>query len=88
MTSGRSTPSQSPDDPPSIQGHYRRAPRFPVFIGLGVVVGIIVAVLLTYSQPPSSGYTYSQVLGYTAVAGGLIGGLLGGLVAVLLDWRR
>lgn len=71
-----------------LEARYRRAPRFRVFIGLGVALGVVCAAVLTFSRPALGDYDYGQVLGYTAVAGGLLGGLVGGLVAIVLDWRR
>ncbi len=80
------------DEPPPIdemvQVRRRRAPRYPVFIALGAVVGALVAVVLTYSLPATEQYGYQAVVGYTALTLGLVGGLLGGGIAVLLDRRR
>lgn len=62
----------------------RRSPRYGVFIGLGVTLGVAVAFFLTFSRPETE-FSYLSVLGYTALGCGLVGGLIGGLVAVLLD---
>jgi len=71
-----------------------RVPKYPVFIGLGVVLGVLVAGAVTLLTPldpdPVTGqqYSYGKVLGYTSIVLALVGGLLGGGVAVLLDRRR
>ncbi len=71
-----------------------RTPKYPVFIGLGVVLGVAVAGVVTLLTPlapdPVTGqeYSFGQVLGYLSLVLALVGGLIGGLVAVLIDRRR
>jgi predicted phage tail protein len=72
----------------AVRVHRRSAPRYRVFIGLGVVVGALAAVVVTSAFARGGEFTTGSVLGYTAVLLALVGGLLGGGVAVLLDRRR
>jgi len=74
----------------------RRAPRYGVFLAAGAVLGILVAVILTFAfgsgedttdVSPFTGLTYttSQVFGFVALACIPIGLALGGVVALILD---
>lgn len=62
-----------------------RSPKYAVFIGFGVLVGVFAAGVATFALPATDDYGYGTVLAYTSLVLGLVGGLLGGLVAVLLD---
>lgn len=89
---GEPTPGASHGERPPldqmVQVRRRRSPKYPVFIGLGVSLGVLVAVVLTYALPATQQYGYRSVVGYTALTLGLVGGLVGGGVALLLDRRR
>ncbi len=63
----------------------RLAPRYRIFIGAGVLLGVAVAGFLTLAFSNPDEYSVSSVLGYMAVLCGLVGGFAGGLLAVLLD---
>jgi len=64
------------------------APRYPIFIGAGVVLGVLAAAVATfYASSTNDDYSLRSIFGYTALLLGLVGGLLGGAVAVLLDRR-
>ncbi|WP_292848321.1 potassium transporter Trk [Microbacterium sp.] len=71
----------------------RRAPKFAVFLVLGAALGLVVAMILTFSfndadaVSPDTGLVYSsgQVFGFLALACGTVGVVVGGLVALLLD---
>ena len=88
--------SEIPDDagreqPPiqdMVQARRTSAPRYPVFIVVGALVGFVAAMAATFLAAPNEEYGRGSVLGYTALVLGLVGGLLGGAVAVLLDRRR
>ena len=80
--------SEQPPAERMTQVRRTRSPKYGVFIGLGVLVGVIAAGIATFTLPVTEDYGYGTVLGYTALVLGLTGGLLGGLVAVLLDRRR
>jgi uncharacterized membrane protein YphA (DoxX/SURF4 family) len=62
-------------------------PKYAAFIGTGVVLGILVAVILTWARPANPEYTANSVLSYLSLVFGLLGGSAGGVVAVILDWR-
>ena len=66
----------------------RRAPRYRAFVLSGVVLGLLVAVLVTVLAPdPDDGQSRS-VLGYLAVSLGFFGALLGVAAALLTERRR
>ncbi|MGW8482310.1 potassium transporter Trk [Microbacterium sp. NPDC055903] len=77
----------SPETHHTVEATVRRVPRFGVFMGIGVVVGIIVAVILTYtgsfekSEALDVVYPAGQVFGFlllwTAPAGLALGGVVG-----------
>ena len=66
----------------------RRAPKFSVFIVLGIIFGLIVAVILTFSFPEVEGKTnWNQVFGFLFLPGAAIGAALGAIWALILDRR-
>jgi len=92
-----STPESAGREPPgpsdaelaaALHARRRAAPRYRVFIGVGILIGVVAASVVTSVFADTSEYEASSVLGYTAVLLALVGGLLGGGVAVLLDRRR
>ena len=77
--------------PQTVEATVRPVPRYGVFIGLGVVLGIIVAAILTAvgSYEPSRAldvvYPPGQVFGFALLWTVPIGIALGGGVALILD---
>ncbi len=76
----------------------RRAPRLPVFLGVGVVLGMITGFLIDYlgpdprcaELPPSAGpcvasYDVGASLAYFLVLGALAGLAVGATVAVIVE---
>lgn len=70
----------------------RRSPRYGVFLTLGVALGLITALVLTYSVDSSAvsqstGVTYdtAQVLGFMSLVCGTVGLAVGGIVALVFD---
>ena len=63
----------------------RRAPKFSVFVVLGAVVGIFVALILTASFPIDPAVGFGPIFGYFAIYGFVGGILLGCLVALIFD---
>lgn len=70
----------------------RRSPRYGVFLTLGVALGLLTALILTYgvgtdAVSASTGVVYErpQVLGFLALIFGTVGLAVGGLVALVLD---
>jgi Mg/Co/Ni transporter MgtE len=63
----------------------RRAPKFLVFIILGAVLGVIVALVSTVYFPVDPSVGFGATFGYFALYGIVIGVLVGALIAILLD---
>jgi hypothetical protein len=63
----------------------RRAPKFSVFLVLGALVGILVALILTASYPIDPKVGFGPVFGYFAIYGFVGGLLVGSIVALLFD---
>ncbi|HEV7624452.1 MAG TPA: potassium transporter Trk [Amnibacterium sp.] len=63
----------------------RRSPKVGVFLTLGVLVGVVVAVVITLSTPADGQYPTGQVLGFLVLLCAPVGAALGGLAAVVLD---
>jgi len=63
----------------------RRSPRYGRFIALGLLVGAIVALILTVSFPDSAEYGKGQVFGFLLLACGAIFVGVGALIALLFD---
>ncbi|MFK4835003.1 potassium transporter Trk [Microbacterium sp. ZW T2_14] len=73
----------------------RRAPKISVFLILGALLGVVVAMILTFAfngtaeASPNTGVEYSQaqVFGFLALICGTIGLALGAVVALIFDRR-
>ena len=66
----------------------RRAPKFSVFLVLGIIFGIIVAAILTFAFPEVEGKTnWNQVFGFLFLPCTAIGAAIGAVVALILDRR-
>ena len=76
----REHPARRPEPPRRVA--VRRSPRNGVYIVGGAVLGALVALVLTYSEPASE-YGYAAALGYLVVALGLGGALVGALASVV-----
>lgn len=82
------TPSESRE---TVEATVRRVPRFGVFMGIGVVLGIVAAGILTAagSYEPSVAndviYPPGQVFGFALLWTVPVGLAIGGLVALLLE---
>ena len=70
----------------------RRAPRYGRFITLGVILGAVVALILTFAfsgQPVDPGvegdFDRGQVFGFLLLLCGTVGAALGAVVALLID---
>ena len=67
----------------------RRSPRYSVFVGLGVIVGFIIAGILAFLPVDTSTltqeYSRAAVLGILMAFLGIVGGFLGALVALIID---
>jgi hypothetical protein len=63
----------------------RRAPKFLVFIGLGGILGVLVALVSTVYFPVDPTVGFGATFGYFALYGIVIGVFVGAIVAILLD---
>jgi F0F1-type ATP synthase assembly protein I len=63
----------------------RRAPKFSVFVVLGALVGILLALVLTASFPIDPKVGFGPVFGYFAIYGFVGGILVGCIVALIFD---
>jgi uncharacterized protein YacL len=63
----------------------RRSPRYLRFFLLGIILGVIVAMILTFAFPPASQFTQTQVFGFLALICGAVGGSLGLVFALIFD---
>ena len=81
----------SHDSPQTVEATVRRVPRFGVFMGIGVVLGIIAAGILTmvgsYEASDALDVVYppGQVFGFLLLWTVPIGIALGGVVGLVLD---
>ncbi|MFJ4172951.1 potassium transporter Trk [Microbacterium sp. NPDC089696] len=81
----------SHDSSQTVEATVRRVPRYGVFMGIGVVLGIIVAGILTLvgSYEPSDAvnvvYPPGQVFGFLLLWTVPIGLALGGVVALIIE---
>ncbi|WP_223624560.1 potassium transporter Trk [Microbacterium sp. EST19A] len=79
------------DSHQTVEATVRRVPRYGVFMGIGVVVGVIAAALLTWagsfeqSQALDVVYPPAQVFGFLLLWTAPIGLALGGVVGIILE---
>ncbi|MDQ0031994.1 hypothetical protein [Arthrobacter bambusae] len=87
-TSQKSTSQNgtSPNSTPERRGiTVRRAPKFVPFMGLGGVIGIIVAAFVAYGIPGDESFDTGAVFGFFLVSFAAGGVLLGAITALVLD---
>lgn len=81
----------STDSHETVEATVRRVPRYGVFMGIGVVLGIIAAGVLTMigSYEPSQAvdvvYPPSQVFGFALLWTVPVGLAVGGMAAIVLE---
>jgi hypothetical protein len=63
----------------------RRAPRFAPFMGLGVLVGVIIAAIVAYAGPGDATLTRESIFGFFIMVFAIPGLLLGALLVLVLD---
>ena len=85
VTTPTDPPSGDPSDRPVQRLRVRRAPRYEVFLGMGALLGIVVALVAGSIGPVDPQTGRAKLIGYLAVGLALLGALLGGLVAVTLE---
>ncbi|WP_336641094.1 potassium transporter Trk [Microbacterium sp. USHLN272] len=81
----------SSETPQTVEATVRHVPRYGVFMGIGVVLGVIAAGILTFtgsfeeSQALDVVYPPGQVFGFLLLWTVPIGIALGGVVALILE---
>jgi NADH:ubiquinone oxidoreductase subunit H len=63
----------------------RRSPKYLAFMLAGIIVGVIVALVLTFAIPNTSEFTLTQIFGFLLLITGSIGGTLGLVLALVAD---
>lgn len=63
----------------------RRSPRYFRFMAVGVVIGLIVTVILTFSFPEQADFNNAQVFGFVGLIAVVTGAALGAIVAIIVD---
>ena len=67
----------------------RRSPKYSVFMGIGAILGVLVAGVLTLFVDPEAmptGYTVAKGAGLLLLVLAVGGLFIGGVVALILDW--
>lgn len=63
----------------------RRSPRYWRFLIIGVFVGIIAALVLTFAFPANPDYSLTQVFGFLLLVCGVVFGALALFIGLLID---
>ncbi len=63
----------------------RRSPKFLAFMLVGIILGIIAALILTFAFPNTSEFTLTQIFGFLLLITGTVGGTLGLVLALIVD---
>jgi hypothetical protein len=83
-TPGPSTPiSSTPDERHTAR--VRRSPRILNFVIAGLILGVILALILTSAFPTDGEFTTPQVFGFLLLFIGTACGILGAVVALIVD---
>ena len=82
---GPPAPARPPAGRPTPARRPYRTPRYPVFLGTGVVLGLLVGVGLALYGGGDTVTSSAGVLGYFSAFGVIVGALAGGTLAVLVE---
>ena len=78
-----------PAEPVEIATHdevtVRRAPKYPVFLIMGALAGVVVSLIVTSLFPFAEGEGVASTYGYFSLWGLTFGGAIGSLVAIIVD---
>lgn len=78
-----------PAEPVEIATHdevtVRRAPKYPVFLIMGALAGVVVSLIVTSLFPFAEGEGVASTYGYFSLWGLTFGGAIGSLVAIIAD---
>lgn len=79
----------APAEPVEVASHdevtVRRAPKYPVFLIMGALAGVIVSLIVTSLFPFDQGQGVASTYGYFSLWGLTFGGAIGSLVAIIVD---
>lgn len=73
------------EDKTTQQVVVRRSPKFLSFMMVGIVVGVLAALIITFAFPNNSEYTLTQIFGFMVLITGTIGATLGLIFALIFD---
>jgi MFS family permease len=76
---------QTPDSGPVRQARVRRAPRYEAFLGVGIALGVLVALVSGLTGPVDPGLGRGKLVAYLMIGFGMLGAMVGGLVAVAIE---
>ncbi|WP_298118318.1 hypothetical protein [uncultured Aurantimicrobium sp.] len=63
----------------------RRSPKYLTFMVMGIILGILAALILTFALPNESEFTLTQIFGFMLLITGTVGGTLGLVFALIVD---
>ncbi|GAA5228090.1 hypothetical protein [Paeniglutamicibacter antarcticus] len=81
-------PSNTPEHEPApqnIEVQVYAAPKFWPFMGVGALVGVIIAFISAYLGPESAEISRGSVAGFLAVGFAFVGVLVAGIVFLVVD---
>lgn len=79
-------PDSAPQEAPARREvTIRRAPRFAPFMGLGVLLGVVIAAIVAYAGPGDATLTRESIFGFFIMVFAIPGLLLGALLVLVLD---
>lgn len=87
MTTAPQSPQQPEPEASTTRDEVRvrRAPKYPVFIFGGIVVGVVATFIAVSVAPGRAATPFLQAFGYFVLYGIALGALFGALVAVVFD---
>lgn len=62
-----------------------RSPRYFRFMAAGAIVGVVIALVLTFAFPEPPGFNPAQILGFLGILLVVVGVAVGAVVALVID---
>ncbi|MBV1780644.1 hypothetical protein KRR55_16125 [Paeniglutamicibacter sp. ABSL32-1] len=87
MESSQNPANPTPADKPSaeVEVEVYAAPRFWPFVGVGALVGVVVAFISAFTGEESADFSRGSIAGFLAVGFAFFGVLLAGIVYLVVD---
>lgn len=87
MESSQNPSNPTPADKPSaeVEVLVYAAPRFWPFVGIGALVGVVVAFISAFTGEESADFTRASVAGFLSVGFAFCGVLLAGIAFLIVD---